>query len=172
MLGIGDLHPLLNGTGEFARELRRALLHDAESEFAQSADDRYFGSAVNFCLFLVGLSQRNLARRVDDAGATAFLTLGYAGEPRWRFLIGDLNDDHEARLDWTKRDRNCTTIRGGRNGFDAFAPGDARRDPIRIPDEGPDALDRRRIVKRSSIFISEAKPKGKNRHVWCYRSKP
>ena len=48
MLGIGDLHPLLNGTGEYARELRRAFLHDAESEFAQSADDRYFGSAVNF----------------------------------------------------------------------------------------------------------------------------
>ena len=57
MLGIGDLHPLLNGTGEFARELRRAFLHDAEFEFAQSADDRYFGSAVNFRLFLVGLGQ-------------------------------------------------------------------------------------------------------------------
>ena len=28
------------------------------------------------------------------------------------------------------------------------------------------------IVKRSSIFISETKTKGKNRHIWCHRSKP
>jgi hypothetical protein len=48
MLGIGDLHPLLNGGGKFARELRRTFLHDAEAEFAKAADDRDFGCATYF----------------------------------------------------------------------------------------------------------------------------
>ena len=58
MLGIGDLHPLLNGTGKFAREYCRALLHDAEFEFAQAADDRDLGSASHFRFSLVGLGER------------------------------------------------------------------------------------------------------------------
>jgi hypothetical protein len=49
MLGIGGLHPLLNGGGKFAREVRRTFLHYAETKFAKAADDRNFRRTTDFC---------------------------------------------------------------------------------------------------------------------------
>ena len=59
-------------------------------------------------------------------------------------LIGDLHHDNEARLDRAKGHSNRAAVRGVGDGFDVFATGDAWRDPIRIPDEGPDPVDWRR----------------------------
>ena len=63
-------------------------------------------------------------------------------QPHGRTLIVDLRQDNEAHFDRAKAHCNRAAVRSVGNRFDLLAAGNARSDPIRIPDEVPDTLDR------------------------------
>src|SRR5262245_37707857 len=100
--GIDGLHPFPHRGRELSGQLRRTLFHDPQTEFAQTSDDRYLGAAMHFCFACAELDQAQLAVGVDHARPATFFALGHTSEPRGGMLIGDLDDDDEARLDRAK----------------------------------------------------------------------
>src|SRR5690606_476026 len=145
--GLRALDTRAKGRGELVAQGLGLLLHDAEPELAEPADQRNLGGIVDLGAALGHWVEAELALRGQGAGLAPLLApRDGQGAPR-RILLGQLDHDVECRLDRAHRHANRGAVLVGVGDLDALAARQTGPDLRGIGDELPHPCDGCRHAK-------------------------